>query len=663
MFQAIKDNFNSEKETADQVVSEHFSEPIYNPFIIKNPQTQKARGILFLQNDASASIGVSDVNMLINKHIAFKSGTMFTESSFNYPVFARPCPTVPRHGFVDSIVCKNSNELNSVSLETNKVEPDAEILVTKPINSFYNAIVTGGVITFGDGNDGATSGKNVKYFYLNEDPIGPAINLDQSVLLEGEVPFYEIVMGENNVNHGATSPYLVQVRSAPGMPASKNFIPKEIKVEKIIKAEGDLIEWEKKVQNIDSSNTIIDHEGGSLASHFSIHAVVNNIAIFTENVPSIGDTVFPNSESSDITDEHRQKFKNAFFHAFSCAGNLLKAGSLKYLSSSVMSNIVKLGLSSIHNYAAINKHKDYELLGHVMGLFVKSIFSVSMGECRYAASKVNSIPKIYKDITNHGKSRSFCYKSMLENDVTKSIYDIHRAFFVFDSLEWNGSYGGEKWANCTRSAIDLYNSCVEGDIVSIVQKFNTVIHESHNGGPYLNKIIDIYDFDMAAKNPSLYAIQNLSNIVDILSFVNNQKGKVQFYEDDFSLIDMNLKPFHLIGGGSNNKPKGKNNSFAYTTNDIKIIEFNEITLSGNLISGIATIDFIDNFRVKLNITAKHKIPNNTCQHSHMKLVPVPHWYAYEGDKNIKIISKKSLNKIFTNCAKSIENIKYKMYHP
>lgn len=640
MFKSIKDNV---KANGQAVVSAVYDKPAYDPFIVASPATQKAKGILFLQENPNAVNGAPLVNMKINKHLLFPSGSQFTDASFNYPVFARPCPTVPRHGFVDSVVCKDSNELNAVSLQTHKVESDAEVLVTKPIKSAYNCIITGGVITFAEGNDGATSGKNVKYFYINDDPVGDAIKLDKSVLLEGELPFYEIVLSDNSSGDFSNMPYLVQVRSAPGMPASKNFIPQEIKVENIIKAEGDLLEWEAKVKDIDPTNTIIDHEGGSLASHFSIHAVVNNVAIFTENVPKIGDIVVPNAESSEITDEHRQKFKKAFFHSFSYASTLVTKNNTNYNKNSIgdiMGNIVKIGLATIHNYAALNKHKDYELLGHVMGLFVKTIFSVSMGEVRYAYGRICPIPSIYKDITSHGKDRDFCYNSMISSDVSKSIYDIHRAFFVFDSFKWSGSFGGKKWSSCTRSAIELYNSCIEGDIVSIVEKFNKVIHESHNGGPYLNKIINPLEFDKAAENPSNYAVKNLNSIVDILSSVNNSKSKIKYNEDDFSMINLNLKPFHLIGkeSKSGQTPYNSSNIIKFTvTNATKITP----TDSYNL---IFRLDFSDGYTINI-IKNDVKIDKCVSIIGGEVLNEIPHWFALNG---YGIISKKAINKLLKN---------------
>jgi hypothetical protein len=636
MFKAIKDNV---KASGQAIATAVYEKPAYDPFMVASPATQKAKGIMFLQENHHAVNGAPNVNMTINKHLLFPSGTQFTDASFNYPVFARPCPTVPRHGFVDSVVCKDANELNAVSLETHKVESDAEVLVTKPIKSAYNCIITGGVITFAEGNDGATSGKNVKYFYINDDPIGDAINLDKSVLLEGELPFYEIVMSDHNSGDFSHQPYLVQVRSAPGMPASKNFIPQEIKVENIIKAGGDLLEWESKVKAIDPTNTIIDHEGGSLASHFSIHAVVNNVAIFTEDVPKIGDIVAPNAESSEITDEHRQKFKNAFFHAFSYAPTLVTKNNTNYNKTSigvVMGNIVKIGLATIHNYAALNKHKDYELLGHVMGLFVKTIFSVSMGEARYAHGKIGSIPSIYKDITSHGKGRDFCYRSMVSSDVTKAIYDIHRAFFVFDAFKWGGSFGGKKWASCTRSAIELYNSCIEGDIVSIVEKFNKVIHESHNGGPYLNKIINPSEFDKAADNPANYAVKNLNNIVDILNSVNNAKSKIKYNEDDFSMINLKLKPFHLIGKESKSVHKPYNSSDIIKLTVIKSTEF-----APNSYNLTFRLDFSDGYAVKL-IKGDVKTDQSVSIFDGQNLDKIPHWFAIN---DCKIISKKAINQL------------------
>ncbi len=174
-------NFFSQTPTLATRTHKHDSERADGGFVhgfdFIDPETQKARGIVLLHEKKARVL--KNLGWKVPRHLPFASGTQFSASSFNFPVFGRPCPTVPRHGFVDSIVCKDSDALNALSSETYDVEEGAEILVTKPVDCSFNAIATGGVITIGGGNDGATSGKGVRYFYIADDPIGNAIQIEK----------------------------------------------------------------------------------------------------------------------------------------------------------------------------------------------------------------------------------------------------------------------------------------------------------------------------------------------------------------------------------------------------------------------------------------------------------------------------------------------------
>lgn len=480
-------------------------------------KTQKASGIFYLISKSSQIN--ANFGWIVPKHFKFDAGTKFSDSSFNYPVFARPCPTVPRHGFVDSIVCKNAEELNMLSGETYDVESDAEILITKPVDALYNAIITDGVVTFAGGNDGATSGKGVKYFYLlSDNSIADSISLDPSLLLDGELPFYEFVFDKEN------NTYLVQVRSAPGVPKSKNYIPAPVTVGNIIKAEGDLLKWESLLKKVDPTTTIIDHTDGSLASHYAIHAIVNKIPIFTVDLPNIGDYIEPTVLSSEITDQQKDAFYKAFCAGFDYSTNVKFGSSSGYVPESKYSeDVVKLALSCLHNYGAAAISGDYEVLGMCLGLFTRTGFAVSAGEARFAAKKSlnsNDDPlgiKAKKFVGSLSGGRWDVYRKIYKMKASELLEISDAIYYTFTKYNWGGGYGGPAWSRCTKSTIDLYNACIEKKIDKVVELFNAVIHEEHNNGKYLNKIISPSDFDYAASDPSVYALKNIYTIVSYMS--------------------------------------------------------------------------------------------------------------------------------------------------
>jgi hypothetical protein len=631
-------------------------------------KTKKARGVFFLQEQERKIIDI--YGWRVPKHLLFAAGCEFKEDSFNFPVFIRPCPTVPKHGFVDSVVCNNADELNIVSSQTYKVEKTAELLVTKPVNSSFNAIINGGVITFAPGNDGATSGRGVQYFYINDDPLSKAINLDPNILLEGEVPFYEMVFSETGESR------LVQVRSAPGVPRAKDFIPHRVEIKKVIQAEGNLIEWEEKMAGADNKTTVIDHFGGSLSSHYAIHSIINKIPIITTYRPNVGDIIEATVGNINIDDNDRRAFKESFIAGFNSAPFVYKNMNFKKSKDArpILLSILELSLATLHNFSGLSLSKDYELLGVVLGLFVRTTFSVSAGEARHSPKKEGfsneykygkSIEKFFETCSH---DREACYNTMFSKKTKRCIEDIKTIYYIFKDLAWGSSMGGAKWARCTESSIQLFNACVKGDIESTVVMFNRVINEEHNGGKYLNKLINVNEFDDAADNPSEYALRKLPQIIDVLDTARRYrvekeaqwKKTVRFFTElsiDLlppETLKVNDKPVETIAGAIkvSGKPSKKyynkyKNIPGYIPN-IKIIDgvkdvsvYSSKTL-GQLDKVCVTMD--DNKVYELKIPVIYFNPGSLFESCSYSLTSIPNWWSIGliDSKQLKIISKASL---------------------
>lgn len=560
-FKLIVDNSLNENLLREYQNQLNFGEFITEGINSSTAITQKARGVLFLMNKSKPLANA--LGWYVPKHFCFKAGKNFGASSFNYPVFARPCPTVPRHGFVDSTVCKNSQEVNALSNKTKQVEPDAEILITKPVAAIYNLVIAGGNISFARGHDGATSGVNVKNLYISEDPIAQAISLEKGIIAEGEVPFYEIVMDKSK------GIYLVQARSGPGLPLAKDYVASTVKVEKILKAEGDLLDWEELLKTVDPKTTIIDHTNGSLASHYAIHALVNKVPIFTTWLPKIGDVVEPTVSNSEITEEDVAKFKKAFAQGFASAEYIKDNLSLEKLDTfTFMRAIIRIALSVLHNYSTVAMNKDFDLLGVALGLFVRVTFSTSCGEARYASNKFGGgHPDLRIFHSKLPSGRQPCYDYMFKKPVKDCLDNIVPIYRIFNEVYWGSGYGGPKWANCTRSAVGLYNACVSGDIKSVVQLFNKVINEEHNGGKYLNKVISVSEFDVAANNPSLYTIKHLAESIDILY---TAWGNKNVNLEEFQYINLPGKNEAKANDSAKTKPLPNSPVNAYGISKLKV---------------------------------------------------------------------------------------------
>jgi hypothetical protein len=616
-------------------------DPEYNASILNgnflwcgtsNVTTQKAKGIFYLQEHAH--LIAKNFSWSVPKHILFQAGTEFDDRSFNYPVFARPCPVMPRHGFVDSIICRDGSELSGLSKETFLVEDKAEILVTKPIDCHYNVIINGGVITFAAGNDGATGGKGCRYFYIGDDPVSQLIKLDQQdIVAENEVPFYELVI-EKDTDFYSGKVCLVQVRSAPSTPKVKDFVPDFVEVKKIIKADGDLLAWEKLLKEVDPKTTIIDHISGSLSSHYAIHAIVNKVPIFTSYVPELGSSIEPTVMDVDINEQDRSAFYNAFVRGFSYTAETIS--TLKYGNnkadkiSDKMCQVLKLSLATLHNYSSIALSKDYEVLGVVLGLFCRVAFAVSAGESRYAHKLIGAEEKFgdfFKTLP-YSEGRAPCYKHMIHRNANDCINDAEIMYRLFNELSWNSSFGGKKWALCTKSAINLYNACVNKEINKVIELFNKVINEEHNGGKYLNKVIDVYEFDKAALNPAKFTLENLSLIVDWLHSVWNvelkpiELSEIKIIEIVAKKANKSVEKTKLIDG------------YCHPTDEES--NFTLITLIGK--------DKCEHeFKLPKSIKNDGNCKCSGCVGNKIEMFSAPAWWVLED--GTKIISKSALTKL------------------
>ncbi len=193
--------------------------------------------------------------------------------------FMRPCPENPEHGFVDSRLVKNREEIDLVIEEIRKTGEIPEFIVMDKVECEYSGVITPDRIVLGKLNDGATSGKDAfeiplelgnenqekmaEYFWnkkekycskckgsynieaykilISKNPqdytdINTCINC--KVELENKWPFIEILY-ENKVE----KPKIVQLRAGPQLKIENEKILVKKVVE--INSEMDLIEWGK----------------------------------------------------------------------------------------------------------------------------------------------------------------------------------------------------------------------------------------------------------------------------------------------------------------------------------------------------------------------------------------------------------------------------------
>ena len=222
-------------------------------------KTQKARGIL--------ALGINPLKGFSNEYV--RAVRVYPHDPVGtFPFFARPCPMVPRHGFVESRMVASLPEWQTLLDEVAKSnEPEAEVVQMPFIHCQFSGVLNESGVSFGPGNDGVTGGQSAR-------PIPAASPSVQALYKSFQM---ESAATQSGITH---SPYLefvesngkleaVQLRNGPSVPLLKRYVPKAMTVEKIVQPSPDeikhLLEWEKiMIEMKGQTGVVVWYPGGSM---------------------------------------------------------------------------------------------------------------------------------------------------------------------------------------------------------------------------------------------------------------------------------------------------------------------------------------------------------------------------------------------------------------
>lgn len=435
-----------------------------------HPITQKGKGLnelwyngqSYIKNRFESAVAPVDVQS------ASKFLDIYYCEEFSYPRFARPCPLVPRHGFVDSRVVHNASELQALATETLADDSQAEIALMSYIESNFNAIVQPGRLTVGPGHDGATAGNDAVTIMLRGDG---GLIIDSVLVKSAGVknsPYFEVVYSNGSKYDKVNQPYVVQLRDGPVLPSSIDYVPVDTLVKQVIKVNGeDLLAWEKVIKdNRGTDGLVIWHPGGAMSSHYSIHAVVAKIPVLISFEPKVGDTVWKIEDSEDQVIDFKQ----------------LKSG----FTSGIVDRSIGMeeAFRLVLTISKLLKNPDSYILGYGMGLSYRLSLVASIGERRHLSKKGKNQSRDY--IYSKAWNRAGAFKHRM----TKLYED-------FLSKSWNHGYGGEAWGNIAKNAHILYNAIVDEDDDNALFAFNNLVDSHHNNNWFGDKFISVDSFKNA----------------------------------------------------------------------------------------------------------------------------------------------------------------------
>lgn len=439
------------------------------------PRSQKIRGIAVLDQ-------IQHVHSLVVQGW-YRAVDGPDPTYHNFPTFARPCPIRPRHGFVDSRIVNDHEELKIVTAETLAADPDGEVLLCRPIHAEWSAVYTPGLVTVGKGNDGATAGKHTTNFPLG--PINWHMPLKAAGIGKEEAPYVELV-GE-----GYENTYVTQLRAGPPLHRAGNFVPHQIIVKEVLRVDPSLslLDWEAlMVSKKDTEGLVIYHPGGSPIDHFSVHARSFNIPIIFTKEPVEGLTLEPSG--STPLDPH-------------AVLKGLVAGELVDLSTLHTDRWVNLMLHTLH-HSPHHSGVDGWWLGFGAALMLRFGTVAMRGEARHI-KRGKGMP-----------ARTAVYSRAFPHSLNQHHAALPRLINILRYGFGSGGIGGIKWAMCGEATARIFDAVgnlarhptPEG-VGELTRAFNLAVNQAHNGGWWMNKFANISLFDQVVKGSPSRMLQVL----------------------------------------------------------------------------------------------------------------------------------------------------------
>lgn len=488
-------------------------------------KTQKAKGILeglpfFFYNksipdcallDEGGSYGYKliDSEEAIDNYLKNKGCDY---DSARFPRFARPCPLNPAHGFVDSRPIHSERELRDLYKDVKKADPDGEVILARAYHDVAKnfIFVDDGLLSVGNGNDGATNGSGSISFPVCPDKVSKEIKNTAGIKANDSV-YMEGVYAKSHSDSSSYKWRLVQLRGGPEMVVgSPDFVPESVEVKKIVRPHDDLLAWAKEVEAFEPG-TVVHGKGHTLASHAAVHCILHGVPFVTTYEPKVG-TKLKVTEEGPAPKISRKDFRKGVQAAMKSDLYDMKPRQMLYFTFSVL-----------HNWAYLRKSEHASwLLGAASASLSSICTALVLGEYRHA----RSVRK---------PSRNVIYKRALSSEGMKQIPKLTESVrsFCFGN-NWASGYGGIKWGICNHYTIKLYRevsrmyngktlTVSDKDTTSMIDSFNSLVNLVHNGGWWFNKIADKSDMDFCSETPGLAAAASAHVYYDMAEKVGKIK--------------------------------------------------------------------------------------------------------------------------------------------
>lgn len=511
---AIKFDYDANEAIRKFLNSNYGSKPMS---VLSQIKTQKARGIYAAATEVSnLTNGAWSVEMPTSVTVVVSDGIIGAPVR-SFPLFARPCPIRPRHGFVESRVVQGFDDLSTVWQEARAADKEAELVLMPILTGQVSSVATGSGVAWGKGHAGATSGNGARYIPCPENSQNKWKNIArfQSDIGIKTCPYAEIV------EHHATAT-LVQLRDGPSLPSAVNFVPSGMHgmiVNRVLTlqdlgsvSEDDanaLLVWEGIVASFRAANEdglVLYLPGKTLGSHFAVHGIASNLPVICEGEVTVGKPLEVASDVAPLKPKDLQTIGRMMFDA-------------RAAKMSQNSRVAKQAVATLHALGTWGGDKHLLALRAEMPVILARYISAAcLGELRHWFQRCgpgwHGID-LRTDMPNpptkgSHQERDSAYTKAFKLEWEELAPLMKTARLDFECGNWSSNYGGRAWARCARAAyyievaVDRFiHTPTEKKFASVLKACNAGVNVAHNGGKVLTKWLSSSQMEDMSKLPVL----------------------------------------------------------------------------------------------------------------------------------------------------------------
>lgn len=484
-------------------------------------KTQKARGLnyaWFLSGLAAYGYKVAPL------HGVWPHTPYAAIQALSFPKFARPCPTVPRHGFVESRDVANPEEFYSLCKETLAQDPDGEVLIMDRLSGKYSAVMTATGVTWGMSNDGVTGGHGrVKIIPTPAGRFDATLLAAMGIKETDQGVYVELVEDKGNV-------CIVQLRLGPKQESAslKRFVPGLSRdITTVFQpVSDDLIAWNKTLVAYQDSSleTLVWLPGQTMSSHFAVQAIALGYSVSVETKCPIEGAGTLRQEGTQV-----QPLKPMAYRRL--AKMLEKEKKVRFWDGP---RSIMLSVATLHSLTGWGDEKHLLAL-RARGAVIAARYAMAacLGESRHRLTNLKAEPiqvpwkELAGDMGGAARpERSFVFNKALSLPWEKCAELCLAASIdmrlssqppVMEHLaaggklgDYKASFMGQKWEYAAIKAHDLFKAidafCAKPNAAgwgAILALYNEIINAAHNGGYLLNKWLSQSLIDNAVSMPAL----------------------------------------------------------------------------------------------------------------------------------------------------------------